>query len=70
MDVALLYLALGGAYLVVVPLIVFFYLKTRWYNVSSFERGFMYFLVFLFFPGMLVLAPFLNFRPKARQIEA
>jgi NAD(P)H-quinone oxidoreductase subunit L len=70
MDVALLYLALGGAYLVVVPLIIFFYLKTRWYVASSVERGFMYFLVFLYFPGMLLFAPFLNFRPKARQIEA
>ncbi|MGG6263850.1 NAD(P)H-quinone oxidoreductase subunit L [Leptolyngbya sp. AN03gr2] len=70
MDVALLYLALGGAYLVVVPLIIFFYLKSRWYVASSIERGFMYFMVFLYFPGMLLLAPFLNFRPKARQIEA
>jgi NAD(P)H-quinone oxidoreductase subunit L len=70
MDVAILYLALGGAYLAVVPLLIFFYLKTRWYVASSIERGFMYFLVFMFFPGMLVLAPFLNFRPKARPIEA
>lgn len=70
MDVALLYLALGGAYLLVVPLVLFFYLKSRWYVASSFERGFMFFLVFFFFPGMLVLAPFLNFRPKLRQIEA
>lgn len=70
MDVALLYLALGGAYLVVVPLILFFYLKSRWYVASSIERSFMYFMVFLYFPGMLLLAPFLNFRPKARQIEA
>ncbi|MBD1842013.1 NAD(P)H-quinone oxidoreductase subunit L [Cyanobacteria bacterium FACHB-63] len=70
MDVALLYLALGGAYLVVVPLILFFYLKSRWYVASSVERSFMYFMVFLYFPGMLLLAPFLNFRPKARQIEA
>ncbi|GAP95088.1 NADH dehydrogenase subunit NdhL [Leptolyngbya sp. NIES-2104] len=70
MDVALLYLALGGAYLVVVPLIIFFYLKSRWYVASSIERSFMYFMVFLYFPGMLLLAPFLNFRPKARQIEA
>ncbi|MER3434785.1 MAG: NAD(P)H-quinone oxidoreductase [Leptolyngbya sp. ERB_1_1] len=70
MDVALLYLALGGAYLVVVPLILFFYLKSRWYVASSIERAFMYFMVFLYFPGMLLLAPFLNFRPKARQIEA
>jgi len=70
MDVALLYLALGGAYLVVVPLILFFYLKSRWYVASSIERAFMYFMVFLYFPGMLLLSPFLNFRPKARQLEA
>lgn len=70
MDVALLYLALGGAYLVVVPLIIFFYLKSRWYVASSIERSFMYFMVFLYFPGMLLFAPFLNFRPKVRQIEA
>ncbi|WP_068816836.1 NAD(P)H-quinone oxidoreductase subunit L [Phormidesmis priestleyi] len=70
MDVALLYLVLGGAYLVVVPLVLYFYLQKRWYVVSSFERSFMYFMVFFFFPGMLLLAPFLNFRPKRREIEA
>lgn len=70
MLIALLYLILGGAYLVVVPLLVFFYMQKRWYTCTSFERGFMYFLVFFFFPGLLVLAPFLNYRPKRRQIEA
>ncbi len=64
------YLGLAGAYLLVVPLIIFFYLQSRWNVASSLERGFMYFLVFLFFPGMLALSPFLNFRPKPRQIEA
>ena len=70
MIVALLYLILGGAYLLVMPLVVYFYLKARWYVCSSYERVFMYSLVFLFFPGMLVLAPFLNFRPYRREIEA
>lgn len=70
MEVALLYLALGGAYLFVAPLVVFFYLQRRWYLASSLERGFMYFLVFFYFPGMLLLSPFLNFRPKRRVIEA
>nr|WP_290226641.1 NAD(P)H-quinone oxidoreductase subunit L [Trichocoleus desertorum] len=65
-----LYAALGGAYLLVVPLALFFYLQKRWYIASSFERAFMYFLVFFFFPGLLLLAPFLNFRPQKRQIEA
>ncbi len=70
MLVAALYLILGGAYLLVMPLVVYYYLKARWYVTSSIERVFMYFLVFLFFPGMLVLAPFLNFRPNRREIGA
>ncbi|MGI0495411.1 NAD(P)H-quinone oxidoreductase subunit L [Alkalinema pantanalense CENA528] len=70
MEVALLYLVLGGAYLLVLPLTLYFYLKARWYVASSVERVLMYFLVFLCFPGMLVLAPFLNFRPKRREIGA
>ena len=69
MLVALLYLILGGAYLLVIPLALFMYLQNRWYVASSFERLFMYFLVFFFFPGLLLLAPVLNFRPKRRQIE-
>jgi NAD(P)H-quinone oxidoreductase subunit L len=68
-TVALLYLVLAGAFLVAIPAALYFYLQARWYVASSFERGFMYFLVFLFFPGLLLLAPFLNFRPKRRQVE-
>jgi NAD(P)H-quinone oxidoreductase subunit L len=52
------------------PAITYAYLNNRWYIATSFERGFMYFLMFFFFPGMFLLAPFLNFRPKRRQIEA
>jgi len=70
MFVAILYLILAGAYLLAVPFLVLLYLKQRWYVVSSFERGFMYFLVFFFFPGLLLLGPFVNFRPQRRQIEA
>ena len=69
MFVALLYLILAGAYLLAVPLAVLFYLKQRWYVASSFERAFMYFLVFFFFPGLLLLGPFVNFRPQRRQLE-
>ncbi|MCT7954445.1 NAD(P)H-quinone oxidoreductase subunit L [Laspinema sp. D3] len=65
----LLYVILGGTYLLVVPLALYFWLQKRWYVASSFERAFLYFLVFFFFPGMLVLAPFLNFRPKRREIN-
>jgi NAD(P)H-quinone oxidoreductase subunit L len=68
MILALLYLTLSGAYLLVIPGLLYWYLKQRWYVASSFERAFMYFLVFFFFPGLLLLSPFLNFRPKPRQI--
>ncbi|PLZ84983.1 NAD(P)H-quinone oxidoreductase subunit L [Fischerella muscicola CCMEE 5323] len=68
--VPLLYLVLAGAYLLVIPVAVLFYLNKRWYVASSLERAFMYFLVFFFFPGLLVLSPFVNLRPKRRQIEA
>jgi NAD(P)H-quinone oxidoreductase subunit L len=68
MILALLYLMLSGAYLLMIPGALYLYLSKRWYVASSFERAFMYFLVFFFFPGLLLLSPFLNFRPKLRQI--
>ncbi|BBA80261.1 NADH dehydrogenase subunit L [cyanobacterium endosymbiont of Rhopalodia gibberula] len=68
LSVALLYLTLSILYLLIIPGMVYFYLNSRWYVASSFERVLMYFLMFFFFPGMLVLSPFLNFRPKRRNI--
>lgn len=70
MIVALLYLVLGGTYLLAIPVVVFAYLNSRWYVASSVERLLMYFMVFFFFPGLLLLSPFLNFRPKRREIPA
>ena len=67
---AILYLVLGGAYLVVIPAILFFYLNLRWYVAGSIERTFIYGMVFVFFPGLLLLSPFLNFRPKKRQFQS
>ncbi|MBE9042066.1 NAD(P)H-quinone oxidoreductase subunit L [Oscillatoriales cyanobacterium LEGE 11467] len=64
-----LYLSLIGTYLVVLPLGLYFYMKNRWYVASSIERLIMYFFVFLCFPGLLLLSPFLNFRPQPRQLE-
>ncbi|MGK7900709.1 MAG: NAD(P)H-quinone oxidoreductase subunit L [Hormoscilla sp.] len=64
----LVYGGLAGAYLLVVPLLLFFYLKLRWYSCSSIERLLMYSGVFLFFPGLLLLAPLLNLRPRRRPI--
>ncbi|WGT68478.1 NAD(P)H-quinone oxidoreductase subunit L [cyanobacterium endosymbiont of Epithemia clementina EcSB] len=66
--VALLYLTFSVLYLLIIPGMVYFYLNSRWYVASSFERVWMYFLMFFFFPGMLVLSPFLNFRPKRRNL--
>ncbi|MGL5034335.1 MAG: NAD(P)H-quinone oxidoreductase subunit L [Microcystaceae cyanobacterium] len=65
---ALLYLTLSFVYLLMLPALLYFYLKTRWYVASSIERTFMYFLVFFFFPGLLLLSPFLNFRPQRRAV--
>ena len=61
---AFLYLSLASAYLLAMPLLVYVYLQKRWYVASSIERLLMYFMVFLFFPGMLLFRPFLNLRPN------
>ena len=68
--VGLLYLVLSGAYLLVLPALVYFYLNKRWYVASSIERFVMYLFVFLSFPGMLLFSPFLNLRPKRRDLKA
>ncbi|MDJ0718894.1 MAG: NAD(P)H-quinone oxidoreductase subunit L [Prochloraceae cyanobacterium] len=68
--VPLLYITLSGLYLVVIPAGIYFYLNSRWYVASSVERLFMYFLMFFFFPGVLLFSPFLNFRPKRRKVRA
>ncbi len=70
LTVAVTYGGLGGAYLVVLPFLTYLYLQKRWYVASSLERGFMYFLVMFFFPGMILLAPFLNIRPQPRSLES
>jgi NAD(P)H-quinone oxidoreductase subunit L len=62
------YALLAGTYLVVIPVLLMFYFKARWYKTGSIERIFICFCVFFFFPGLLLLGPFLNFRPEPRQI--
>ncbi len=66
--VLVLYAAIGGFYLLVLPALTMVYLKGRWYVASSIERVLMYFLVFLCFPGLLLLSPFVNLRPARREI--
>ncbi len=56
------YLAIGGAYLVVVPLALYAWMHKRWTVMGKIERTGIYGLVFLFFPGLILFAPFLNLR--------
>ncbi|MEB3168332.1 MAG: NAD(P)H-quinone oxidoreductase subunit L [Cyanobium sp.] len=56
------YLALGGAYLVVVPLALLAWMVRRWNAMGKIERTIVYGLVFLFFPGLILFAPFINLR--------
>lgn len=65
----IVYVALAGAYLVALPFATFLYLRSRWYVASSIERVLMFFLVFFLFPGLVLLSPFLNFRPERRELQ-
>jgi len=56
------YTVLGGLYLVVIPLVLYLWMNKRWYCMGKVERLGVYGMVFLFFPGMILFAPFLNFR--------
>ena len=56
------YGALGGLYLLVAPLALIWWMKQRWTVMGKIERTAVYGLVFLFFPGMIVFAPFINLR--------
>ncbi len=57
-----LYGAIGGAYLVVVPLALYAWMVKRWTVMGKLERFGVYGLVFLFFPGLILFAPFINLR--------
>ena len=58
------YLALISAYLLVIPLFLFYWMNNRWNIMGKFERLGIYGLVFLFFPGLILFSPFLNLRLK------
>jgi NAD(P)H-quinone oxidoreductase subunit L len=61
-----LYGALAGAYLVVVPLLLYWWMNRRWTLMGKIERTAIYGLVFLFFPGLILFAPFLNLRLRGQ----
>jgi len=56
------YAVLGGAYLVAVPLALYAWMIKRWTVMGKLERLGVYGLVFLFFPGLILFAPFINLR--------
>lgn len=57
-----LYGAIAGAYLVAVPLALYAWMVKRWMVMGKLERFGVYGLVFLFFPGLILFAPFINLR--------
>ena len=61
------YVILGVLYLLVVPLFLFYWMNNRWNVMGKVERLFIYGLVFLFFPGMVLFAPFLNLRMNGKE---
>lgn len=66
LSVALTYGGLFGFYFLVLPPLILQYCRSRWYTRSSIETVLMFMLVFLDFPGLLIWAPFVNFRPDGR----
>ena len=56
------YLVLAGAYLVAVPLALYAWMVRRWTVMGKIERTAVYGLVFLFVPGLILFAPFINLR--------
>ncbi len=60
----LTYFGVVSIYLLVIPLILFYWMNNRWNFMGKFERLAVYGLVFLFFPGLILFSPFLNLRLK------
>jgi len=58
------YVGVISIYLLIIPLILFYWMNNRWNIMGKFERFGIYGLVFLFFPGLILFSPFLNLRLK------
>ena len=56
------YIGIISTYLLIIPLILFYWMNNRWNVMGKFERLGVYGLVFLFFPGLILFSPFLNLR--------
>ncbi|XP_006469206.1 NAD(P)H-quinone oxidoreductase subunit L, chloroplastic isoform X1 [Citrus sinensis] len=53
-------------YFLIMPPIIMNWLRVRWYKRKLFEMYVQFMFVFMFFPGLLLWAPFLNFRKLPR----
>ena len=62
-----LFVALAAIYLIVVPLFLFYWMNSRWNIMGKYERLSIYGMVFLFFPGLILFAPFLNLRLNGQE---
>ena len=60
------YALIAGAYLVAVPLLLYAWMIKRWTVMGKLERFGVYGLVFLFFPGLILFAPFINLRMEGQ----
>ena len=55
------YIGIISTYLLVIPLLLFYWMNNRWNIMGKFERLGIYGLVFLFFPGLILLGLDTNF---------
>ncbi|KAI6677162.1 hypothetical protein NL676_037958 [Syzygium grande] len=53
-------------YFLIMPPIIMNWLRTRWYKRNLFEMYLQFMFVFIFFPGVLLWAPFVNIRKFPR----
>lgn len=53
-------------YFLIAPPLILNWLRIRWYRKKLLETYVVFMLVFMFFPGLLLWAPFLNFRKFPR----
>ncbi|KAL5201114.1 hypothetical protein ABZP36_035468 [Zizania latifolia] len=58
--------AIAFVYLLVVPPIVMNWMRLRWYKRNFVEMYLQFMFTYLFYPGMMLWAPFMNFRKFPR----
>uniref|UniRef100_A0A0F7CYX6 NADH dehydrogenase-like complex L n=1 Tax=California macrophylla TaxID=337344 RepID=A0A0F7CYX6_9ROSI len=56
----------GFLYFIIAPPLIMNWMRTRWYKRNLVEMYFQFMFTFIFFPGLLIWAPFLNFRKLPR----